>query len=67
MGGYRVLKKWLSYREQGVLGRDLKPDEAREVTAIVRRISALLLLEPQLDANYAACIAATATPAENAL
>lgn len=55
MGGYRVLKKWLSYREQSVLGRDLKTEEAREFTAITRRIAALLLLEPQLDANYAAC------------
>jgi len=59
MGGYRVLKKWLSYRETDILGRDLTVAEAREVTAIVRRISALLLLEPQLDANYAACIMAT--------
>lgn len=55
MGGYRVLKKWLSYREQSVLGRDLKTDEAREFTAITRRIAALLLLETQLNANYAAC------------
>jgi hypothetical protein len=55
MGGYRVLKKWLSYREADVLGRDLTPGEARDATAIVRRIAALLLLEPQLDANYIAC------------
>jgi hypothetical protein len=55
MGGYRVLKKWLSYREADVLGRDLTPGEARDATAIVRRIAALLLLEPQLDANYLAC------------
>lgn len=63
MGGYRVLKKWLSYRETDVLGRDLTSDEAREATAIVRRIAALLLLEPQLDANYAA-FTNTATPTE---
>ena len=24
LGGYQVLKKWLSYRERGVLGRPLK-------------------------------------------
>ena len=53
MGGYPVLKKWLSYREAEVLGRDLTLAELREVTAMVRRISALLLLEPQLDENYA--------------
>lgn len=25
LGGYQVLKKWLSYRERSVLGRSLKP------------------------------------------
>jgi hypothetical protein len=53
VGGYQVLKKWLSYRERQVLGRDITKDEAREFTHIVRRIAALLLLEPQLDKNYA--------------
>ena len=28
LGGYQVLKKWLSYRESKVLGRPLKPDES---------------------------------------
>ena len=59
IGGYQVLKKWLSYRERDLLGRALSPDEAREVTAIARRIAALLLLAPQLDANYRAVAAAT--------
>ena len=54
VGGYQVLKKWLSYRERQVLGRDITKDEAREFTHIVRRIAALLLLEPELDKNYAA-------------
>ena len=27
LGGYQVLKKWLSYRERPVLGRPLTPDE----------------------------------------
>jgi predicted helicase len=53
LGGYQVLKKWLSYREQSLLGRDLRVDDVREFTAIARRITAILLLEPQLDANYA--------------
>lgn len=52
MGGYGVLKKWLSYREHGVLGRALSADEAREITSIARRIAALLLLDARLDANY---------------
>ncbi len=54
IGGYQVLKKWLSYRERQVLVRDITKDEAREFTHIVRRIAALLLLEPELDKNYAA-------------
>lgn len=35
-----------------LLGRSLSVDEAREVTNIARRIAAILLLEPELDANY---------------
>ena len=38
IGGYQVVKKWLSYREEGILGRALKPEEAREVTNMARRI-----------------------------
>ncbi len=52
LGGYPVLKKWLSYRETSVLGRSLKPEEAREFTHIARRIAALLALNEALDANY---------------
>ncbi len=52
IGGYQVIKKWLSYRERQVLGRDLRSDEAREVTGISRRLTALTLLQPDLDANY---------------
>lgn len=52
IGGYQVLKKWLSYREHELLGRALTPDEAREVTHTARRIAALILLQPELDANY---------------
>jgi hypothetical protein len=37
-----------------VLGREITKDEAREFTHIVRRIAALLLLEPELDKNYGA-------------
>jgi hypothetical protein len=52
IGGYQVMKKWLSYREFALLGRALTPDEAREVTQMARRIAALILLQPELDANY---------------
>ena len=52
IGGYLVLKKWLSYRERSVLGRDITKDEAREFTQMVRQIAAILLLEPALDKNY---------------
>lgn len=53
VGGYQVIKKWLSYREHEILGRSLTPEEAREVTQTARRLAALVLLEPDLDANYA--------------
>lgn len=54
IGGYQVLKKWLSYREEGLLGRHLTKNEAQEVTGMVRRMAALVLAAPELDANYAA-------------
>jgi hypothetical protein len=59
IGGYQVMKKWLSYRERPLLGRALTVEEVREVTAMARRIAAILLLEPALDANYQAVKAAT--------
>lgn len=54
IGGYQVIKKWLSYREEELLGRPLKLEEVTEVTHMARRIAAILLLEPELDANYQA-------------
>lgn len=53
VGGYQVVKKWLSYREREVLGRGLSIAEVNEVRDMFRRIAALLLLEPALDENYA--------------
>ena len=55
IGGYQVLKKWLSYREKALLGRGLTVDEVRYVTEMARRLAALLALQDQLDANYGAC------------
>jgi len=54
IGGYQVMKKWLSYRERDLLGRPLSLDEAHYVTEMARRLAALALLEPALDANYEA-------------
>lgn len=54
IGGYQVIKKWLSYREKALLGRALTKEEAREVTGIVRRLAAIVLMTDELDANYAA-------------
>ena len=47
LGGYQVLKKWLSYRERRVLGRNLKPDEVQHFTDTARRIAAILTLVAQ--------------------
>jgi len=52
IGGYQMMKKWLSYREHKLLKRPLTTDEARELMNIARRIASILLLEPALDANY---------------
>ena len=43
LGGYQVLKKWLSYREHKVLGRRLRAEEIQHFTDTARRIGALLL------------------------
>ncbi|VXD01809.1 conserved hypothetical protein [Sphingomonas sp. T1] len=59
LSGYQVLKKWLSYREQGVLGRPLSIQEMMFLPDAARRISAILLLTPRLDASY---LAAKANP-----
>lgn len=52
LGGYQVLKKWLSYRETALLGRPLTVEEVEYFTRTCRRIAAILLLGPELDANY---------------
>ena len=52
LGGYQVIKKWLSYREHKMLGRPLRADEARHVSEMARRIAEILLMQPGLDKNY---------------
>ena len=42
LGGYQVLKKWLSYREHKVLGRKLQAGEVQHFADTARRIVALL-------------------------
>ena len=54
IGGYQVIKKWISYREKPLLGRGLTVAEVRTVTETARRIAALIALQPQLDENYRA-------------
>ena len=43
LGGYQVLKKWLSYRERKVLGRALKVEEVGYFSEVARRIRAILV------------------------
>ena len=63
-GGSQVIKKWLSYREKGLLGRGLTLDEVETVTQMVRRLAALVALAAELDDNYRwAAAAAWAWPA----
>ena len=44
LGGYQVLKKWLSYRESKVLGKPLKPDEVQHFAEVGRRVGEILSL-----------------------
>jgi hypothetical protein len=52
LGGTQVLKKWLSYREYEVVSRDMTPQEVQDFTVTARRITSILLLTTELDANY---------------
>ena len=39
LGGYQVLKKWLSYRERDVFDRPLRPEEVQRFTDTARRVA----------------------------
>ncbi len=41
LGGYQILKKWLSYRERAILDRPLTPAEVQHFTDVARRIAAI--------------------------
>jgi hypothetical protein len=55
IGGYQALKKWLSYREHSIMERPLSEPEVSHFQATARRLAALLLMTPELDANYWSC------------
>lgn len=59
IGGYQAIKKWLSYRERELLGRDMTIEEIEYVTEMARRVAAILLLSEKLDENYRAVCANT--------
>ena len=44
LGGYQVLKKWLSYRELDILGRPLKLEEVQYFAETARRIEQIFQL-----------------------
>ena len=48
LGGYQVLKKWLSYRERDIVGRSLRLSEIQHFTDTARRIAAILLTTIQV-------------------
>lgn len=58
IGGYQVLKKWLSYRDHSIIARPLSAEEVGHVQQVARRIAAVLLLGPALDASYQDCVLA---------
>ena len=43
LGGYQILKKWLSYREREILGRGLTPEDIQHFTDTARRIGAIVV------------------------
>ncbi len=49
LGGYQVLKKWLSYRERPILGRALMPEEVLYFAEVVRRIVSILSISEVSD------------------
>ena len=51
LGGYQVLKKWLSYRERSVLGRPLSSEEVQHFMNTARRIAAILLEVSTLESG----------------
>ena len=55
LGGYIVLRKWLSYRDDGVLNRPLTGTEVLHFSGVVRRLTELMMLGPALDLIHDEC------------
>ena len=54
LGGYQVLKKWLSYREQRVLSRALTVEEVQTFAETARRVAEILVWETAFDRELSA-------------
>lgn len=52
VGGYQVLKKWLSYRETAIMGRPLTFEEVEDFCTVIRRIVGLKLMGFHLNKSY---------------
>ena len=50
LGGYQVLKKWLSYREREILGRMLTPEDVQHFTDTARRIGVIVVVPVESSA-----------------
>ena len=55
LGGYQVLKKWLSYRERPILGRALVSKEVWYFTEVARRIGGILVVGDTPGVSDYAC------------
>ena len=55
IGGYRVLKKWLSYRSRNVTNAPMSVEEAAHFTSTARRLAKLYLMSDELNENYRSC------------
>lgn len=53
LGGFLVLKKWLSYRDYSVTMEDLARPEVTQFQEVACRLSCIALLSEQLNHNYA--------------
>ena len=51
LGGYQVLKKWLSYRERPILGRALMPEEVLYFAEVARRIGRIVAITDTLGVS----------------
>lgn len=56
MGGHLVLNNWMAWREFSILGRNMNMDDFEELQNLIVNISCLLLLGPQLAANFVSVV-----------